>query len=105
MSAFRVTPEAVLEVAGRLGAISGGVDELHSRLSPHAAAGTGTPADGAIAALAGHWAQVLPVFSLAGDHLSRAVGGAASAYRGSDTAIGDACGGGGGGGGGSGAHR
>ncbi len=40
----------------------------------------------------GRWAQVLPVYALAGERLSAAVAGAAEGYRRSDTAVADDCG-------------
>lgn len=91
MSTFRVTPAAIAEAAGRLGAISSGVDGLHGRLGAHSGAAAGTPLDGALDGLIGHWAQVLPVFALAGERLTGAVGGAAAAYTVSDAAVGGAC--------------
>lgn len=90
MPRFQVTPEAVSDVASRLGGISAGVEDLHAGMGAHASAAMATPVDGALAGLMGHWAQVLPVFALAGDRLSAAVAGAAIAYRTSDAAVGDA---------------
>jgi len=95
MSEFRVTPEAVAEVSSRLGGISGTVGDLHDRLGTHRAAAEGTPIGGAFAGLLTRWGHVLPLYALAGDRLSAAVGGAATSYTISDGAIADACGGGG----------
>ncbi|MGB9183312.1 MAG: hypothetical protein WCB67_04540 [Solirubrobacteraceae bacterium] len=92
MSSFKVTTAAVGEASARLGGISGGVSDLHGRLAAHSGAGMGTPADGALEGLLGHWAQVLPVFALSSERLSAAVGSAALSYAGSDAAIGASCG-------------
>ncbi len=90
MSKLQVTPEAVAEVSGRLSGISGHVQELHGQLAGHAEAAHGTPAEGAVGSLMGHWAQMLPLYALAGDRLAGAVGGAAEGYRRSDGAVADA---------------
>ena len=90
MSKFQVTPEAVAEVSGRLSGISGHIGELHGQLAGHAEAAHGTPVEGAVGSLMGHWAQMLPLYALSGDRLAGAVGGAAEGYRRSDGAVANA---------------
>jgi len=87
MSKFKVSTSAGGDAAGRLGGISGHVLELHGRLGQHTNAGDGTPAGESIAAVTGQWAAALPTFALAGDRLSGAVGGAATAYQDTDQAL------------------
>ncbi len=53
---------------------------------------TEPPRRGPLDGLMGRWAQVLPVYALAGERLSAAVAGAAEGYRRSDTAVADDCG-------------
>jgi hypothetical protein len=87
VSEFLVAPEDVSAAAGRLGAISGGVDELCGHLRGCAGAAAQTPAEGAFDAMLAHFSSVLPHFGTAGEHLSQAVAGAGSGYASTDGGV------------------
>ena len=94
MSEFLVTPEDVIVAAGRLGAISGGVEDLCGQLRGCAGAAAGTPAEGAFDGMLGHFSAVLPHFGLAGEHLGAAVASAGTGYSRGDDEVASSCDGG-----------
>jgi hypothetical protein len=87
MSEFLVAPEDVIAAAGRLGAISGGVDDLCGHLRGCAGAAAHTPAEGAFDAMLAHFSSVLPHFGMAGERLSQAVAGAGAGYVSTDDGV------------------
>jgi hypothetical protein len=91
MPEFLVDPDAVADAALRLSGVAGGVADVLGRIGYHVGAAGGTPAAAAVDDLLGHFSQVLPHFALAGEHLSGAVGAAAGDYRGTDSAVAEAC--------------
>jgi Flp pilus assembly protein TadD len=91
VSAFLVDPNAVVEASVRLGSVAAGVEEVHGRLGRHLGAATGTPAAGAVDDLLARFSIAFGEFALAGAELSRAVGGAASEYHRTDSAVAAAC--------------
>jgi hypothetical protein len=94
MSEFLVTPEDVFAAAGRLGAISGGVEELCGYLRGCAGAAAQTPAEGGFDGMLAHFSSVLPHFGTAGARLSEAVAGAGANYQSSDDDVAGECNGG-----------
>jgi hypothetical protein len=94
MSEFLVTPEEVIAAAGKLGAISSGVEELCGHLSVCAGAAAQTPAEGAFDEMLVHFSSVLPHFGIAGERLSEAVAGAGESYQSSDNDVAGEFGGG-----------
>jgi hypothetical protein len=82
--------------AARLASISGGLDDVTSRLGGRAGAGAGTSAEAAVAGLVGRLAGTLPEFGVATERLRAAVAGAGAAYAHTDEGIAAASSGGGG---------
>ncbi len=91
MTEFLVVPNLVADASLRLGTVADSVEEVHSRLGGHLGAAAGTPAADAVDNLLGSFSQVLPQFALAGVQLARAVGGAATGYARTDSAVAEAC--------------
>jgi hypothetical protein len=91
MSKFSVTPEDVMAAAGRLSAISGGVDELCGYLRGCAGAAAQTPAEGAFDGMLAHFSSMLPHFGTAGARLGDAVAGAGTDYQSSDDQVAGEC--------------
>ena len=75
----------------RLGSVAVGVEAVHGQLGSHLGAADGTPAAGAIDDLLTRFSWAFGQFAAAGADLSRAVGGAASDYHRTDSAVGAAC--------------
>ncbi|HEY5316853.1 MAG TPA: hypothetical protein VIJ20_02660 [Solirubrobacteraceae bacterium] len=94
MSEFSVAPEDVIAAAGRLSAISAGVEELGGYVRGCAGAAAGTPAEGAVEGMLGRFSAALPHFGLAGEHLSGAVASAGAGYLRTDGEVADSCDGG-----------
>jgi hypothetical protein len=92
MSEFLVAPEEVIAASARLGAISGGVEELSGYLGGCAGAAAQTPAEGAFDRMLARFSSVLPHLGIAGERLSEAVAGAAAGYRASDDDVAGECG-------------
>lgn len=90
MSEFSVVTSQIEEMSGRLGGLSRDAADLYDQAGRHASAAAQTPADGALDALMGQWAAVLPRFGLAGERLQSAMSGSAAAYQAADAAVGDA---------------
>lgn len=87
MSEFSVITSQVEDMAARLGTLSTGAAEFSGQVGTHVSAAAQTPADGALGALMGRWAAVLPHFGLAGDRMQTAMRGAAAAYNAADAAV------------------
>jgi hypothetical protein len=91
VSGFLVDPNVVVEASVRLGSVAVGVQEVHGQLGRHLGAAAGTPAGGAVDDLLSRLSRAFGEFAAAGAELSRAVGGAASDYHGTDSAVAAAC--------------
>jgi uncharacterized protein YukE len=91
MSRVHVTPEHVVQSAGRLGGISSQVADLHGQLGAHVSAGAGTLADGAVQTSFARWSTALPQYGQAADRLLVAMAAAAAGYQLTDDEVGGAC--------------